>query len=57
MFAYDLLGAVIFMALALLWRKKGIDSQGLEMCGSLVNEGWAFLTIGMLFGSFWTKEA
>jgi ABC-type transport system involved in cytochrome c biogenesis permease subunit len=68
MMAYALLGAAFVMALFLLWkgRKATSDpttatspviSQGMSICDNLVYIGWAFLTIGMLFGALWAKEA
>ncbi|MBQ6211088.1 MAG: cytochrome c biogenesis protein CcsA [Prevotella sp.] len=58
MFAYALLGAATVMAAFLLFFKKGIPSrQELDITDNLVYVGWAFMTIGMLFGALWAKEA
>lgn len=61
MFAYALLGASTLMALYMLWQlhKKGIDQLSEEciVCDNLVYAGLAFMTIGMLFGALWAKEA
>ena len=61
MFAYALLGASALMALYMLWRvrKKGIDQLAEEsvVCDNLVYAGMAFMTVGMLFGALWAKEA
>jgi cytochrome c-type biogenesis protein CcsB len=73
MMAYALLGAAFVMALYLLWRgrkqRKAVtsdnaqedtapsDGKEMEICDNLVYVGWAFLTIGMLFGALWAKEA
>ena len=54
MFAYALLGAATLMALYLLWKK---DERPLPAVDDLVYVGLAFMTIGMLFGSLWAKEA
>ncbi len=61
MFAYALLGASMLMALYMLWRKfwRG-DAQLVEesvICDNLVYAGLAFMTVGMLFGALWAKEA
>lgn len=56
MFAYALLGAAFVMAVYLLFSKKKYAEE-LDICDNLVYVGWAFLTIGMLFGALWAKEA
>ena len=58
MFAYALLGASVLMALYLLLLKKGAaDEREADITDNLVYIGLAFLTIGMLFGALWAKEA
>ena len=59
MFAYAVLGAAAIFALDLLFRRKGeaIDNDKMDLCDNLVYVGTAFLTIGMLFGAIWAKEA
>lgn len=58
MFAYAMLGAAALMAAYLLWFKKsGIHDHELDICDNLVHVGWAFMTIGILFGALWAKEA
>lgn len=58
MFAYALLGAATVMALYLLFFKKGQPSdEEMEITDNLVYVGLAFMTIGMLFGALWAKEA
>ena len=68
MFAYALLGAAAVMALYLLFVKRGTlreskasDTRGIaaemNLCDNLVGVGLAFMTIGMLFGAVWAKEA
>ena len=59
MFAYALLGAAFVMAIYLLFFKKkdGVKPLELHMTDQLVRVGLAFLTIGMLFGALWAKEA
>lgn len=59
MFAYAVLGAAAIFALYLLFRRKGeaIDNDKMDLCDNLVYVGTAFLTIGMLFGAIWAKEA
>lgn len=53
-FAYALLGAAAVMALYLLWKR---DCQPLPAVDNLVYVGLAFMTVGMLFGALWAKEA
>ena len=69
MFAYALFGAATLMALFLLWKMRGSDSTThtpaipmatpitLSSIDNMVGMGWAFLTIGMLFGALWAKDA
>ena len=58
MFAYALLGAAAVMAVYLLFfRKERTSLQEMDICDNLVYVGLAFLTIGMLFGALWAKEA
>lgn len=56
MFAYALLGAAAVIAVYLLIKKKA-DRSIMALCDNLVYVGTAFLTIGMLFGALWAKEA
>ena len=53
MFAYAVLGASLLMALYTMVRTKKIESSADDM----VFVGLAFMTIGMLFGALWAKEA
>lgn len=72
MMAYALLGAAFVMAIYMLWtwRRQGktqdksngeeralLNRQGMKICDNLVYVGWSFLTIGMLLGALWAKEA
>ena len=62
MFAYALLGAAALMAVYLIFRGKGQEVKGehpspLASIDNLVHVGLAFMTIGMLFGALWAKEA
>ena len=58
MFSYALLGAVTLFALY-LWlrssRRASDDEMGL--CDNLVRIGWAFLSLGMVMGALWAKQA
>ena len=63
MMAYAVLGAATLMALWLLY-KSGKNGESIDTYGSsmhaqddLVYVGLAFLTVGMLFGALWAKEA
>lgn len=58
MFAYALLGAAMLLALRMLCRKGGAPAPSeMALADNLVNTGLSFLTIGMLFGALWAKEA
>ncbi len=58
MFAYAMLGAAALMAAYLLWFKKSeITEHEFDICDNLVHVGWAFMTVGILFGALWAKEA
>ena len=58
MFAYAMMGAALVMAIWLLWIKRGEPTRDeLHMTDNLVYVGLAFITIGMLFGALWAKEA
>ena len=59
MFAYAMMGAVTLFALY-LWlrrpsRRPSDDEMGL--CDNLIRIGWAFLSLGMIMGALWAKEA
>ena len=65
MFCYALLGAAAVMAVCLLVRpsllcddvKTSSSGTRMEVVDQLVRLGVAFMTIGMLFGALWAKEA
>jgi ABC-type transport system involved in cytochrome c biogenesis permease subunit len=57
MFAYAVLGASTVMAGFLLLRGQEKEDRGQEILDNLVYVGLAFMTIGMLFGALWAKEA
>lgn len=65
MIAYALLGAAALMAVVQLFSDgRGNSSRpskkiksGLDATDDLVYAGLAFMTVGMLFGSLWAKEA
>ena len=59
MFAYAVLGAAALMALIglIMKSKLRITNSEFEIIDNLVYVGLAFLTIGMLFGALWAKEA
>lgn len=54
MFAYSVLGCAFLIALIGLWKKQ---ITYLSVADTLVVTGIAFLSIGMLLGSIWAKEA
>lgn len=58
MFAYAMLGAAAIMGVYLLWIKKSpCETKEMELCDNLVQVGSAFMTLGMLTGALWAKEA
>lgn len=58
MFSYAMMGASAITAIYLLkFKKKPIEEKELDMCDNLVRVGFSFLTLGMLFGALWAKEA
>lgn len=59
MFAYAMMGAATLFAIYLWWKSSRRDIMPDEMtaCVTLVKIGWAFLTLGMVMGSLWAKEA
>lgn len=54
MFAYAIMGAALLAALWMLYSKS---NREMAMTDNLVNIGLAFITIGMLFGAVWAKDA
>ena len=59
MFAYAILGAVTLYA-AYLWvreRRKPAAGEEMRRCDILVRVGWAFLSLGMVMGALWAKQA
>lgn len=58
MFAYAMLGAAAVMAAYLLFFKKmAVTDEEMDISDNLVYVGLAFMTVGMLFGALWAKEA
>lgn len=66
MFCYALFGAATCVALFLMVRKEnlalplsasGTRASAMDLVDNLVNVGLSFMTIGMLFGALWAKEA
>ena len=59
MFSYAILGAVTLIALYYLVREKKIDDKlrMMDMTDNLVYVGTSFITMGMLMGAIWAKEA
>lgn len=59
MFAYALSGAATLMAVCQLWRRPSSDAQPttLQELDELVGSAYCFLTLGMLFGALWAKQA
>ena len=58
MMAYALLGAAVVMSVYLLFFKKGTDTtKEMEITDNLTYIGLSFMTLGMLMGALWAKEA
>ena len=60
MFAYAVFGVATLMAILLLIKEKSLNAQLSSLnsqLDDLVYVGLAFMTIGMLFGALWAKEA
>ena len=58
MMAYALLGAAVVMSVYLLFFKKGSDiDKEMEITDNLAYVGLSFMTLGMLMGALWAKEA
>lgn len=59
MFCYAIMGAAVLMAIAMLVSKKLKDKgdEWIKAIDNLVYVGLSFMTIGMLFGALWAKEA
>lgn len=61
MFAYAMFGAAFIMAIYLLFFKKDKKTASLDnemkIADELVSVGYCFLTLGMLMGALWAKEA
>ena len=59
MFSYAILGAVTLVAIYYLIKEKKLSETNklMAMTDNLVYVGTAFITIGMLLGAIWAKEA
>ena len=59
MLAYAILGAATATAIYLLVRrgKRTPDANMMSLCDNLAYVGMSFMTVGMLFGALWAKEA
>ena len=57
MFAYAMMGAVTIFALYLWLRRREATGEEMGVCDNLVRIGWAFLTLGMIMGALWAKQA
>ncbi len=62
MFSYAVMGVVTLLAVRLLWlsrRKAGRlqSDREWQLCRSLVGMGWGFLTMGIVMGALWAKQA
>lgn len=59
MMAYAMMGAAFVVAVYLLFVRKKVGSYDneMQMVDNMVNISYAFLTLGMLMGALWAKEA
>lgn len=67
MFAYAVMGIATILAVRILWltRKPVIEpvelqrplETDLRLCDTLVRIGWGFLTMGIVMGALWAKQA
>ena len=59
MFSYAMMGAVTLFSGYLWFRKSPEEASEYELsvCDNLVRIGWAFLSLGMVMGALWAKEA
>lgn len=57
MFSYAILGAATLVGIYLLFWDKSSEKKAEIILDNLVNTGTAFLTLGMLMGALWAKEA
>lgn len=59
MFSYAILGAVTLVALYYLFQEEKLRDKEriMDMADNLVYVGVAFVTMGMLMGAIWAKEA
>ena len=59
MFAYAILGAVTVLAIYFWVRnsRKAVTDDEMKICDTLVRIGWGLLTMGMVMGALWAKEA
>ena len=59
MFAYAMMGAATVFAIYLWWKssRREILPEEMKACDTLVKIGWAFLSMGMVMGALWAKEA
>lgn len=55
MFSYALLAAAMILSLVFTFRPHGQDDM--VRCDVLVRIGWAFLSMGMVMGALWAKDA
>jgi ABC-type transport system involved in cytochrome c biogenesis permease subunit len=59
LFSYAVLAASSIVAIKGLWDsyKRNYNTETLKLADNLVYIGFAFLTLGLLFGALWAKEA
>ena len=57
MFSYSLLGCAFLIALVCLFKSKADSENMLSAADTLIYIGTAFLTLGMLSGAIWAKQA
>ena len=59
MFAYAMMGAATLSVIYIWWKssKVEITNSDMDVCDKLVRIGWGFLSMGMVMGALWAKQA
>lgn len=56
-FAYAMIGMGVIAGIYSLWTADRRHSPGIDICDNLTGIGTAFMTLGMIFGALWAKDA
>ena len=55
--AYAMIGMGVIAGIYSLWTADRRHSPGIDICDNLTGIGTAFMTLGMIFGALWAKDA